>query len=136
MRIFVLLAWIISTFSSAQELLVIANAKFPQVQLNEHQVKQIFLKRTHYINGVELFPINLSSRHELRKYFEIEIIKMSTRQLRQHWTKAHYQGKRPPLVRHSIESILAFVRKVDGAIAYIPSSNISSDLKILYKVDK
>jgi len=54
--------------------------------------------------------------------------------LKRHWTKAHYRGLRPPKVLASIKSTLAFIRNVDGAIAYIPLSSLPDDLHVILKV--
>ncbi len=136
MRIFILLACMISALLATERLAIVANRDFPLSQLDEHQVKQIFLKKTRYIDGIRLLAINLSAEDRYRKMFEHDIMRMSTSQLRKHWTKIHYQGKRPPLVQHSIESVIAFLRQVDGAIAYLPLSKVPKDLKTLYKVKR
>lgn len=135
MRTVILLGWLLGSLASAEMLAVVANERFPLQSLNEHQIKQIYLKHTRYINGIELFAVNLSAHDPLRHRFEAHLMKMSAPQLKQHWIKAHYQGKRPPIVQHSVESMLAFLREVDGALAYIPASKIPGDLKTLYKVD-
>lgn len=124
----------IGSLLSAEQLAIVANNSFPLAQLDDHQVRQIFLKKTRYIGKTRLLPLNLSAQDESRQIFERDVLRMSTSQLRKHWTKIHYQGKRPPLVQHSTESIVAFIRKVDGAIGYIYQSKVPKDLKILYKV--
>lgn len=135
MRIMVLLGWsIIAMVLFAEDLAIVANGRFPLSSLDAHQVRQVFLKKTHYIDDIRLVPINLPKRHPLRMAFEHDVLRLSSSQLRRHWTKAHYRGKRPPLVQHSIKSILAFIRQVDGAIAYIPTSDVPRDLKTLYQV--
>jgi len=130
-RLLVLLS-LLCTLSKADELVIVANSNFPLPQLDEHQIKQIYLKRTRYLNGIELLPINLSVRDPLRKAFELSVLQMSKRALKQHWTKAHYRGTRPPMVKHSVLSTIAFVRQIDGSIAYLPRSAVPSDLIELY----
>jgi hypothetical protein len=134
MRVFILLIAFVSLLFSQEHLVLVANKNFPISAFNKHQVKQIFLKRTLYIDTMTLVPLNLPSSHPLRQRFEKSVLKMSMRQLREYWTKAHYQGKRPPLVQHSIQSIIVFIREVDGSIAYLPSSQVPDDFRILYKV--
>jgi len=134
MKILILLLYSLTLLLSNDFLAIVASKTFPQDTLNAHQIRQIFLKHTHYIHNIKLLPINFQANDPIRKTFEQKILKMGSRQLREYWTKAHYQGKRPPLVQHSQESIIAFIRKVDGSIAYLPSANIPHDLKVLYKV--
>jgi hypothetical protein len=125
---------LVSLLFSQEYLAIVTNKNFPLSASNGHQVKQIFLKHTLYIDTMTLVPLNLPSAHPLRKSFEKRVLKMSMRQLREYWTKAHYQGKRPPLVQHSIQSIIAFIREVDGSIAYLPYAQVPDDFRILYKV--
>jgi len=121
---------------SAEQLAIIANDRFPLSELSAHQVRQIFLKRTRYLDDIELFAINLPKRDPLRDSFEHDLLKMSPSRLKQHWTKAHYRGVRPPIVQHSIKSVLAFIRQIDGAIGYVPISNVPKGTTILHKVER
>ena len=139
MRTNYLILWFLVLFIvahplNAESLVVVTNKNFPLTSLNEDQLKQIFLKRTRYIENTKIFPINIQARKNYRKIFEKSIMKMNAFALKKHWTKAHYHGLRPPKVLSSIESTLAFIRSVDGAIAYIPFSKLPDDLHVILKV--
>ncbi|MDB2562662.1 hypothetical protein N9X61_03565 [Sulfurimonas sp.] len=128
---FILGVLLFSSFCFADEYFIISNKKIDT--LSRSQVKAIYLKKLHFINDVRIVPLNLELKHPLRKKFEKNILKMGFIQLKSYWNKQHYLGKRPPLNMKSQEAILAFVKKVDGSIAYIDAQPLDNSLNILYK---
>ena len=118
---------------SNENFVLIGNQNFPVKHLLKEQVKQIYLKRIHFIKDVSIIPINYIARDPLRKNFEKNILHISSKKLNRYWIKKHYLGIRPPLIQSSIESAIIFVKKVDGAVVYIPQSKLPSDVHVLYK---
>jgi hypothetical protein len=82
---------------------------------------------------VKLVALNLPPQDPLRKTFEHEILDMSSAQLDSYWIKQHYKGYRPPYRVESIASMILFIKKVEGAIGYIPLSKLDQDLKVIYE---
>jgi len=128
-RLLILL--LLATLSFASEYVVISNKKMKD--LSKTQIKAIFLKKINIINDLEVIPINLGTRNDLREKFEKDILKMNFVRLKSYWTKQHYLGHRPPLSMKSQQSIKAFVKKVDGAIGYIEKSALDDSVKVLYQ---
>ncbi len=131
MRFLLLFCFTISLYGN-EKFALISNHNFPINHLLEEQIRQIYLKRMHFIKDMPIIPINYTARDPLRNYFEKSMLHLSSQKLKRYWMKKHYEGKRPPLVQSSVESIIIFVRKVDGAVAYIPYSKLPKDVKILY----
>lgn len=120
---------------NADELVVIANkANIFKNRLSKQDISRIYLKKKRYNSSLKLVALNLSASDPLRKDFEHSVLKMSDRQLAAYWAKQHYQGKRPPLSMMSAESVIAFVREVEGAIGYIPKTSADNSVKIIYEV--
>lgn len=117
----------------AEEYAVVVNKNISIDSLTEVQVKSIFLKKSLIINNLEMVPINLLASDELRLSFESEVLKMSRGALQSFWVKEHYMGHRPPVNMKSSKSVVAFVKKIDGAIGYIRADEIDDELKIVYK---
>jgi ABC-type phosphate transport system substrate-binding protein len=120
----------------AKDYALIVNKNSSIESLTQLQVKSIFLKKNIIINDQEMVPINLLATDELREYFESEVLNMSRASLQSFWVKEHYMGKRPPLNMQSYKSVIAFVKKIDGAIGYIPLSDADDELKIVYRWSK
>jgi len=133
MRLIFLLSFI-SSILLATNLFIIANSTFPLEKLTPKQIKKIFLKKIDYIDGEAIYPVNLSSNHQVRTLFRDKLLKMSKREIKQYWIKAHYRGLRAPLTQNSQKSVIKFVQKVDGSVAYFYAKHQPSSVKILYKV--
>ncbi len=117
---------------SADRLAIIANQNFPVKKLQKWQIKQIYLKRIRYIENIPIIPINYKAGDSFRLIFEKNLLNMSSIKLRRYWMKEHYLGKRPPIVQSSVRSAIIFVKKVDGAVAYIPYSKVTKEVRVLY----
>ncbi len=115
----------------ANEYVVVSNKQMREV--SKTQLKAIFLKKLTFIDDKKIIPINLEPKDNLRVDFEKRVLNMNFGRLKSYWTKQHYLGHRPPLSMKSQESIIAFIKRVDGAIGYIERKNLDEDLKIIYK---
>lgn len=131
MKRFILLLFIILSFSWSAEYVVIAQKSMPNLSIK--QIRAIYLKKVTVLNDTPLVPVNLSASSKIRKSFEKRVLKMGYNRLKAYWTKQHYLGHRPPLKMKSQKSVKAFVKKIKGAIGYIEKSMVDSDMKILYK---
>ena len=131
----IILATALLFFSlEASQFVVIANkASKIDKQLDANEIRRIYLKKRRYIDTLRLIPLNLSASDPLRESFQRAIMSMSDRQLASYWAKQHYMGRRPPLTMMSVESVIAFVREVDGAIGYVPKEAVDSSVKIIYE---
>ncbi|MDF1876800.1 hypothetical protein JHD47_03105 [Sulfurimonas sp. SAG-AH-194-L11] len=116
---------------SAQEYAVVAKKGMQKVSAN--QIRALFLKKTSYIGDKKVVVLNLSAQESLRMSFEKKVLKMNFRHLKEYWIKQHYLGHRPPITLKSQESIIAFIKKVDGAIGYVELKKVDDELKILYR---
>ncbi len=131
MRYLILLCFGIFLYAG-DKIVLIGNQNFPVERLKESQIKQIYLKRMRFIKNIPIIPLNYTARDPLRKFFEKHLLHMSSMKLSRYWMREHYLGKRPPIVQSSVESAIVFVKKIDGAIAYIPYSKLPAGVRILY----
>jgi ABC-type phosphate transport system substrate-binding protein len=117
----------------AEQLVVIAHPKSPIDTLTKSQVRMIYLKKSRFWGDIKLVALNLPPTSSLRKTFENEVLNMSNSQIDSYWIREHYKGHRPPYRVESVESMLLFVKKVEGAIGYIPVSKIDTGVKVIYE---
>lgn len=111
------------------EIVVVANESFPLVRLEEGVIKKIFLRQQQFIEGVKVVPFNLSIASDTRKKFESKIFNMDQLSLKSYWMERHYDGLRPPKQVSSVSAMKQYILNVNGAIGYIPKSELSSDVK-------
>lgn len=131
----IILATALLFFSlEAAQFAVIANKESKiDIRLDANEIRRIYLKKRRYIDALKLVPLNLFASDPLRESFQKEVLSMSDRQLASYWAKQHYLGHRPPLTMMSVESVVAFVREVNGAIGYVPKEAADASVKIIYE---
>ena len=130
MRSFCLILFLLLPLS-ALEFTLVAHKDFPITQLSKKQLKALYLKKVLYLNGVRVVTINIASNTALREAFEKSVLAMKQKSLKMYWSKAHYQGLRPPKVVRSNKNILAYLENVPGSIAYLPKDFPTQNLHIL-----
>lgn len=112
---------------------IITNHKNPIKTLTTKEIKMIYLKKIRYWDNTKLVALNLSPNSSLREEFEKSILGLTPSQLDRYWTEQHYNGRRPPYRLDSVESMVIFIKRVDGAIGYIPLDMVDSSIKVLYR---
>lgn len=133
LRIILTTALLFFSLQAAQFVVIANKASKIGKDLDANEIRRIYLKKRRYIDTLRLIPLNLSASDPLRESFQRTIISMSDRQLASYWAKQHYLGHRPPLTMMSVESVIAFVREVDGAIGYVPKEAVDASVKIIYE---
>lgn len=117
----------------AEPFVIITHPQSPIDTLSKSQARMIYLKKRRFWGETKLIALNLPPKNPLRQTFEHEILKMNEAQLDKYWIRAHYQGQRPPYRVEYLKSMLLFVKKVKGAVGYIPPSQVDSEVKVIYE---
>ena len=117
----------------ASQYAIVVNKESSITNLTRKQVKDLFLMKRHFVDDIKIIPVNVTSTHDLRKVFEINILKIKEERLNKYWIKKHFQGISPPITQSSDNSMKLFIKNVNGAIGYIPLSKLDKDLKVLYE---
>lgn len=129
-----LLCIIFSVMIHAQKLVLVTQSQSPIDKLTQSQVRMIYLKKRRFWGDMKLVALNLPPQNDLRKTFENNTLNMNAVQLDNYWIKEHYKGYRPPYRVETVESMILFIKKVEGAIGYIPINEVDKDLKVIYEV--
>lgn len=132
MKNFILICLLFESFN-ASEFSVVVSKKVTFSEITSQQIRDIFLMKRHAIGNQKIIPVNLLGQDISRVTFENEILKMDRDRLNTYWVKQHFQGITPPITQPSHESIKAFVQNVEGAISYIPSTMVDSNVKVIYE---
>jgi len=131
-----LLLFLLSKVLSAEDIVVVTNVHSTIENLDRETLRAIYLKKRSYWKSMKLTPINLPPKNKTREVFEQVVIQLSFEKLDSYWMKEHYRGKRPPYRVNSVQSALEFVKKLKGAIAYVPSGKVDREVKILYRIKR
>lgn len=124
---------ILSILLNADKFVLVTDSKSPIDKLTHEQVRMIYLKKRRFWGEMKLVALNLPPQNFLRKTFENEMLNMNSAQLDSYWMKQHYKGNRPPYRVETVDSMILFIKKVQGAIGYIPKSKLDKDLKVIYE---
>ena len=101
--------------------------------LNRLQLRDIFLQKRQFVKEQRIIAVNLLADNDVRKAFELNVLKMQRKKLNSYWIKQHFHGISPPTTLASFEAVKRFVGKVEGAIGYIPSNMVDNSVKVLYE---
>lgn len=82
--------------------------------------------------GVRVVPFNFPARHEVRVQFDKEVLKMDPDDVARYWIDRRIRGgNAPPKQIPSAQLIVKLVQKFDGAVAYVPKSFATDDVRIV-----
>jgi hypothetical protein len=128
-----LLLFIISSVANSHVVVVVAKNN-PLNVLGDTHIADIFLSRTNrFPNGDKAIPIELTNL-TLRNNFYRSITGKSPNQLAAYWTTLVFTGRgRPPKGYQNIKQLIYRLEHQPGAIAYIDNSQVTDDLKVVYR---
>lgn len=97
------------------------------------KVRDIFLKRKSFEEGVRLVPVNLVGNDTPRQEFESMVLQMDRNDINRYWINNHFQGVSPPATQASLQSMKRFIENVEGAIGYLPIDMVDENVKVIYE---
>lgn len=131
----ILCALSVAETAEAKTIYVIANPNIAVSALSQQELEDIYLLRQPYWPGGNLIvPVNREASSDLRRFFSDIVLKQPPASLNNYWNQMHFRGKSPPVVQASDDSVIAFVRKIPGAIGYVEDPTSLDGLKIIAKL--
>lgn len=117
----------------AEELTIVANSSVTvSAPLPMRRLAAIYLLRiTRWPDGSHIVPVNREAASAARAMFNARVLRQSGRSLAAYWNEMHFRGKLPPVVQQSDDAMLAFIRKVPGAIGYVSASTPPVGVRVL-----
>ena len=85
--------------------------------ITQKELANLFLKKTNYIRGIKITPID-SSNKELYEQFYKKVIKKTPSQIREYWIYQIYKGNLQPPKRLSNSQIKKEIEKNSMIITY------------------
>jgi len=73
----------------------------------------------------------------LKNDFYVSLVNQDERKIKAYWARLLFSGRaKPPETLDSIAAILAKVEKINQAIAYIPATAVTDNVKVVYRLDE
>lgn len=113
------------------DIVVVVGKTSPIASLSKKELREIYLKKQQFSNGVKLVPINLPASSHTRNSFDRATLRMDETELGEYWNEKHYSGVNPPMVQNSQEAVKAMVKKVPSAIGYIDEGLLDDNLRVV-----
>jgi len=122
----------------ATAFVVVVNKNNPIESLSKREVIDIYMGRfLTFPDGEHVQPLDLPSQSSLKNDFYVSLVNQDERKIKAYWARLLFSGRaKPPETLDSIAAILAKVEKINQAIAYIPATAVTDNVKVVYRLDE
>lgn len=116
----------------AEELVVVVNQSNPETP-SQSELAAIFTTRKQsWGGGKRVVPFNFPAKHELRVSFDESVLEMTPDEVARYWIDRRIRGGNPPPKQVSSSSmIVRLVEKLEGAVAYVPRSAVTANVRVV-----
>lgn len=118
----------------AEPIAVIVHKDHPRAEVGSEELKSIYLgRRTEWPDGTRAVPIDQAPSAPGRATFLDKVLGMSAAQFAEHWVDQQVRGNgAAPRVAASPAAAVKFVARTRGAVAFVPVSQVTSGVKVLF----
>lgn len=89
-------------------------------------------RRQSWSGGKRVVPFNFPAKHDLRIAFDKSVLHMEPDDVARYWIDRRIRGgNSPPKQVGSAQLIVRLVEKLDGAIAYVPTSVLTPKVRVV-----
>lgn len=119
--------------AKAESIAVVVSDKSQIPSLGRKEVIDIFMGRFDRLeSGILVNPVDYPNGATLRATFYRNLVGKSEQQISAYWSRLLFSGRaKPPLIAKSIEASVDKIRTDPTAIAYIPITDVSGEMKIV-----
>ena len=128
----------IANFVTSSELVVVVNKNNPTSELTRSQLIDLYMgKYVAFPDGSKAQPIDIEENEAMREEFYQALVGMPLNRVNAYWSRVKFSGRaRPPTQQKDQQAVLSFIKQTDNAIAYIHASNVTDDVKVVYRFDE
>lgn len=116
-------------------LVVVVNQASGVNQLSKKEVVDIFMGRyNRFPNGQIAYPVDLPSGSIEKTHFYKLLVNQSERKIQSYWSRLLFSGRaKPPEASESLPDAVNYVVSNEEAIAYLPRTLITPEMKIVFQ---
>ena len=113
------------------ELVVVTHKENPVGTMSRSQLIDLFMgKYVAYPDGRTALPVD---NNTLKSVFYSKLVGLSVARVNAYWSRIQFTGRaRPPMEHADHQSIVDYVKVHKNAIAYIPKSQLTDELKVVF----
>ena len=123
-----------SSVAAIENVVIVVHPDNPINQLSKSDVINLYMGRNNtFVNGNKAITFDLSDDSNLKKVFYKALIGRSIAQVNAYWSRVKFSGRAtPPIKLTSHAEILTNVSSSLSAIGYLPLSEVSPDVKVVF----
>ena len=117
-----------------RDVVVVVNKANNVDALSKKQVIDIYMGRyVSFPDGSPAEPVDFPSNTNEKATFYLTLVNKEERKIKSYWSRLLFSGRaKPPIEADSFQDVVSFVEQNQDAIAYIPRSGVTSEMKIVY----
>lgn len=104
--------------SPKRQLVVVAGKEFPAQQLSREEIRNIYLGKKRFINGVRIRPLDYK-RNEVRDRFLRSVVGMTSQEFKFHWLAKLFQDGVTPPEAVEDQHVIQRVKEGGGFLGYV-----------------
>lgn len=118
-----------------ESLVVVVNQASGVDALTKKEVVDIFMGRyNRFPNGEIAYPVDLPSGSSGKARFYMQLVNQSERKIQSYWSRLLFSGRaKPPEASESLPEVVNYVVSNEEAIAYLPRTLITPEMKIVFQ---
>jgi ABC-type phosphate transport system substrate-binding protein len=128
--------WTLRLQAGDDSIAVIVNKANPATKLEATELRPIFqTSKTSWSTGGDTVPLNLPEENALRIAFDRAVLGLDAERVARYWKDRKIRGgARPPVRVASTAVMLKAVAAKEGAVGYIPSSEVNATVKVVARI--
>ncbi|MCW8090390.1 hypothetical protein [Alteromonas sp. ASW11-130] len=128
----------VSSVANSSNLVVVVHKDNPTTMLSRSQLIDLYMgKYVAFPDGNKAQPLDIESEEATKKQFYEALVGMPLSRVNAYWSRVKFSGRaRPPIAQQDQGAALAYVASSNGAIAYIHESNLTDNVKVVYRFDE
>lgn len=117
------------------EVVVVVGKDSPISSLSESQLRQLYLEGSGRIGGISVKALDLPEDNRARKDFYQEAVGKTPAQMKSYWARMIFTGRgAPPRMVSGNRAMQVMLENNPELIGYLPGDQVSSGLKVLYRL--
>jgi len=127
-----------ASFAMSSDLVLVVHLNNPTSTLSRSQVIDLYMgKFVAFPDGSKATPVDIENDLETRAEFYESLVGMPLARVNAYWSKVKFSGRaRPPIQKKNEQAILDFIMETENAIAYIHKDKVTSDVKVVYRLNE
>ncbi|TMO80426.1 hypothetical protein CWC16_07600 [Pseudoalteromonas sp. S3776] len=127
----------VSSYAQSTEFAVVVNKNNAINSLSKREIIDIYMGRyLTFPDGETSQPFDLPAQSALKNDFYLKLVNKDEQKINAYWARLLFSGRaKPPSPSASVKDALNKIASSPFAIGYIPSSQVTDAVKVVYTVD-